>query len=97
MIETKHTPGPWTYEPGDSMECGGIWAPARMVCDFIEDPNEADARLIAAAPDLLEKAQAAMAACERMTEQYGDVACGVDFLTLGNALRAAIAKATTGV
>lgn len=61
MSETKHIPVPWTYEPGDSMECGGIWAPARMVCDFIEDPNEADARLIAAAPDLLDALQSVLA------------------------------------
>lgn len=58
--------------------------------------RHANARLIAAAPELLEKAEAALAACERMTDQYGDVACGVDFRALGNSLRSAIAKATGG-
>ena len=80
MSETKHTPGPWTYEPGDSMECGGILAPARMVCDFIEDPNEADARLIAAAPDLLESLEYAI----RMVPELATVP----------GVKAAIAKAT---
>lgn len=90
MSETKHTPGPWTYEPGDSMECGCIWAPARMVCDFIEDPNEADARLIAAAPDLLEALRA-------VDVLFGHLARdSTQRIWLDNA-RAAIAKATTGV
>lgn len=91
MSETKHTPGPWTYEPGDSMECGGIWAPARMVCDFIEDPNEADARLIAAAPDLLESMMALIADIE-LSPRFG----GENWKSMHGA-RAAIAKATTGV
>ena len=107
MSETKHTPGPWHIhtEPqphGCPIVGNGRGLMLAMLSHSVNYPNQRDeananARLIAAAPDLLEKAQVAMAACERMTEQYGDVAFGVDFVTLGNALRAAIAKATTGV
>ena len=104
MSKPNHTPGPWEHTgQGDIVgkEDNGYGLGYVDVCSVylrtVRGRTNANARLIAAAPDLLEKAQAAMAACERMTEQYGDVACGVDFLTLGNALRDAIAKATTGV
>ena len=58
----KHTPGPWMV---DAM--GNVWASNTKVCDMAERPiqdsayrakelgeHEANARLIAAAPDLLE-------------------------------------------
>lgn len=60
--ETKHTPGPWGY--GQVEE--GIWGiyfnpdgydiedAAVYMRDTEDDRSEADARLIAAAPDLLE-------------------------------------------
>lgn len=49
---SKHTPGPWAFRG-----CGGGWAidfneDQEQVVDFVYE--EADARLIAAAPDLLE-------------------------------------------
>lgn len=104
MSKPNHTPGPWKHTGQGEIvgkEDNGYGIGYVDVCSVylraVRGRTNANIRLIAAAPDLLEKAQAAMAACERMTEQYGDVACGVDFLTLGNALRAAIAKATTGV
>lgn len=45
-MEHKHTPGPWTVNGGDD-----VWIGNRT-CVHIGD--EDDARLIAAAPDLLE-------------------------------------------
>ncbi len=51
MTDRAHTPGPWTREND------GIWAgyesdaPTLVALDF---PYEADARLAAAAPDMLE-------------------------------------------
>ena len=53
---SAHTPGPWQYLPGDEDEetCGLIVGKTAWVCDFVSDPIEANARLIAAAPDLLE-------------------------------------------
>lgn len=59
---TQHTPGPWRYDPVDghiyaTSEASPLPAPAR-VCDphaddIDIDEREANARLIAAAPDLL--------------------------------------------
>ena len=51
-----HTPGPWDYESGED-----IWAEDRLICRMSLSHSErphyratnADARLIAAAPDLL--------------------------------------------
>jgi hypothetical protein len=63
---SKHTPGPWKVEPGGFV--GGPVGKGR-VCQtwnkFEQDfPNaEANARLIAAAPDLLSAAKAKLAAC----------------------------------
>ena len=53
----KHTPGPWKLN-------GGIWAGADHICgwplrsDVGHEAAEANGRLIAAAPDLLEAAKA---------------------------------------
>jgi hypothetical protein len=59
----KHTPGPWTFDKDDL----GIWInspaypqPIAKMGKSTVFPTEANARLIAAAPDLLEAAQAAM-------------------------------------
>ena len=81
---SKHTPGPWTAEPNSahgisfSVEGGG-----RLITRFA---SAADARLIAAAPDLL-------AALRAMTDYmaYAE-ALGEDKAVFKNA-RAAIAKA----
>ena len=52
-MSAKHTPGPWRYEyePG---YCGELIAPDGMtIAVFVDEPRPYDARLIAAAPDLL--------------------------------------------
>lgn len=63
MSETKHTAGPWVVEPGKQ---GGFCISDRAngwaLCARPEWPNRAEmsvanARLIAAAPDLLEAAE----------------------------------------
>ncbi len=54
MSAPKHTPGPWSYdEEADRIEgpTGEKWVICRSV-------NDADARLIAAAPDLAEALEA---------------------------------------
>jgi hypothetical protein len=61
---SKHTPGPWTWQEGDGNEMPKLIAGDKEVCNFGDDttyypskgepPNDADARLIAAAPELLE-------------------------------------------
>ena len=48
-----HTPGPWKYDYEDGY-CGEIIASnGKEVATFTDEPNAPDARLIAAAPDLL--------------------------------------------
>lgn len=88
----KHTPGPWSaelyenacYFEGVSRDGWAVNGP-NMVPDY-ECPlfNEADARLIAAAPELLEALKDALCALE---------CCGKDYPAATKAL-AAIAKAT---
>ncbi len=96
---SKHTPAPWNYrkhinsEYGDVELCsfriegpagsiGSVLQLATVVSDCIED-HEANARLIAAAPDLLEALIDAVCALE---------CCGKDYPAAEKA-RAAIAKA----
>ena len=50
----KHTPGPWEYLPAAGGLCGAITTKTGWICDFIECPSTEDARLMAAAPELLE-------------------------------------------
>lgn len=62
MIEMQHTPGPWTYEYSPYKAQDGREIPAfeihgaEKVCDTNEDrpaaEQEADARLISAAPEM---------------------------------------------
>lgn len=90
MSETKHTPGPWEISPvrthdGNSMVVGGMDRAFGLVAECVVDE---DARLIAAAPEMLDallQAQIYIEADEAVHgRQFGD----------GNAIRAAIAKAT---
>lgn len=95
MNETKHTPGPWESWPhnrarhpvhsyGISAE-GGLPCDVADVIDFDGSPgeSEANARLIAAAPDLL-------AACQVFLNAPHDSARRAAKATMS----AAIAKAT---
>jgi len=76
-------PGPWTVQPiGDETECN-ILGPARELIATVSD-NEA--RLIAAAPELLEAAKTALAVLEYEPEPKSTKTLAI--------LRAAIAKAT---
>jgi hypothetical protein len=69
MSDTKHTPGPWRVYPR------GSCVPHYDVCERIvsdhpsgrslnDGPSDADAALIAAAPDLLDACRAALARIE---------------------------------
>lgn len=73
MSNTKHTPGPWFYEtiPGNTIvpiyssanvriRIGHADLPSGLSEDTYKE-NEANAKLIAAAPELLEAAIAALA------------------------------------
>ena len=73
MSEAKHTPGPWEFGPNHSstglagqlvVRPAGEFPHGEWVADvgsMYDDHREANARLIAAAPDLLEVAQVARA------------------------------------
>jgi len=86
----KHTPGPWvaTHANGNDfiVKAGDIEVVAGCGCygsPYMRGNPDADARLIAAAPDLLEALQGVLRVADRATDEF-------------DAARAAIAKATTG-
>lgn len=86
----KHTPGPWRQGGGyDGII--GILAPedgdgaSKVVCDVFErDEQQANAKLIAAAPDLLEALVALLAAKDLGAHEFNAI----------DLAEAAIAKAT---
>ena len=78
MSAAKHTPGPWFVDGVRFVRQEP--APRHVICRLPTTRNEGDARLIAAAPDLL----AALIRCEACTTNDG----------VGQQARAAIAKAT---
>ena len=86
----KHTPGPWvaTHANGNDfiVKAGDIEVVAGCGCygsPYMRGNPDADARLIAAAPDLLEALQGVLRVADRATDEF-------------DAARAAIAKATGG-
>ncbi len=89
---SKHTSGPWTVDPGHGDYMGAILGASGVpVCTFGycttyypvegDPPTDADARVIASAPDLLEALQGLVLPINNKAH---------------NAARAAIAKATGG-
>jgi hypothetical protein len=93
----KHTPGPWKAQPREGIEgqwevvstCETEWLIAAAAPHIDGDPDEANARLIAAAPELLEALLG--------LRLYVDPMMGGE--EVDNAIRAAnaaIAKATGG-
>ncbi|MDE2107144.1 MAG: hypothetical protein KGL39_58605 [Patescibacteria group bacterium] len=70
MSNDAHSPGPWTYDgPPDNII---VWCGPDHRVAFImtsDGPAEANARLIAAAPDLL----ASLKRAHEMLEQLGDL------------------------
>jgi hypothetical protein len=53
MLMSEFTPGPWRYWWEEGYVGEIISASGKLVAGFDTEPNEADARLIAAAPELL--------------------------------------------
>jgi hypothetical protein len=109
MSDQKHTPGPWDVndELGSEIWVTGPDRTAPVICDIVpRDPDEylaedeANAALIAAAPELLAVARMVTAASMGETRpsrgesfigwQRGD---GADADTIRKAARAAISKA----
>lgn len=97
-METKHTPGPWAKYGGVIRSVVGN---ERKVADVrvLDDEGQANAKLIAAAPDLLAAAQQTVDAWAKFIDSFnyvpgiGDKAEDMEFREILK-LRAAIAKAT---
>lgn len=57
-MESKHTPGPWVYHPGDVINAPCIKAGKSGICLLQQNAHpeirDANAHLIASAPELLE-------------------------------------------
>lgn len=85
-MEAKHTPGPWEVN-GDNIFVGNGWGIARVHIDLPKH-KDANARLIAASPDLLELLEELLAMCERQRD-FNDDGDGMMF----DRARATIAKA----
>ena len=96
----KHTPGPWERwddgikSIGDSIDICRVYAvPADDSTQYGSGESDANARLIAAAPDLLESCVELEKAYRELLEAYGE-AFGWGYLPADTAAEA-IAKATT--
>jgi hypothetical protein len=98
-MSTKHTPGPWMYEPKGR---GHVWSDCRddgsgAVIAVMPETNhgtkEADARLIAAAPELLSALYALLDDVSDLTDEAREAFSGINDRSVTLA-RAAIAKAT---
>lgn len=91
---SHHTPGPWVYDKNQETFTGADGSSVMTLGDCWPqggDPNDWDAKLIVAAPDLLD-------ALERITtvyaeEMYSERSCEEKDLREVMAARAAIAKA----
>lgn len=99
----KHTPGPWKAQNG--MHAAIVWGKGEYALDFmvarcsraksdiIDETHNANAHLIAAAPELLVACDAAMHALR--SYQYGNGSSDLAEAT-ANALEEAISKANGG-
>ena len=67
---SKHTPGPWKFI--DVVGCCAIEAPSRQLLKYMSPTatNVANARLMAAAPCLLEALQAVVSVADRSTVEF---------------------------
>ena len=94
-----HTPGPWDYTLADETSSGGVYGNEKCVCDII--PKElqvaydceeveianANARLIAAAPEMYEMLREVLVEYEAEAK-----AEGWDLPTTGEMIREVLAK-----
>ena len=102
--KAKHTPGPWAIAfggmEGDDFAVIGSKFADRAICNLeLRDYVPANARLIAAAPELLESLRAILSVVDFAIEKndgdiYGSVYHDVDHQAVISNARAAIAKAT---
>jgi hypothetical protein len=89
MGEQQHTPGPWTICAGDPYRVG--FNARYREADQLRN-HQTNARLIAAAPDILD----ALRECEEFFDQRADVDDGIpnDAMNMLVIVRTALSKAT---
>jgi hypothetical protein len=85
---SKHTPGPW-----DIIDQYIIAGDESVICQWESYSDEADARLIAAAPDLLAALHEISRCCDERASFDGDPAMKRWCKATSEVARAAIAKA----
>ena len=102
-MKTNHTPGPWTYSDGNLHVHGGPFSLPLAEVKFpssgawdgqLAEQVEANARLIAAAPDLLAACVETLKQMQAAVDLYGDKTPATAGMVHAACLsRAAIAKA----
>jgi hypothetical protein len=100
----KHTPGPWTVsyetdisgiENDPANDCVGLVDVAHVYMRTVPGRHEANARLIAAAPELLEALKDLLETFESEIHcEYDGTSMLYEKLSYADGARAAIAKAT---
>lgn len=97
MSVSKHTPGPWVSHDADVYDGAGCQATHVANCnpdgDMFQSTADANARLIAAAPDLLEALTEAVELILRLTSARWSEWEGSEEETVGD-FRRTIAQAT---
>lgn len=92
-MNVQHTPGPWKAQPGENFVTDGRDI---VICEMhrhhTDEQVKANARLIAAAPDLLVSLQALFA----LPEYDGTKVTSLHRISVKEKVRAAISKATVG-
>jgi len=83
MKEFRGTPGPWSVARAGWTDEGNVW----YALEGVKEACGPDARLIAAAPDLLEALQEAMKIIEEI-----EIIAGLDEQSMTDAYREAKAK-----
>jgi hypothetical protein len=79
-VSAKHTPGPWTYDAGFIVGADDETIVADL--EFVEGANEANAKLIIAAPEMFSALRWVKSVVRHKSscpkaEQRGDCACGL--------------------
>jgi len=104
MSRATHTPGPWAVErpygepgmyvaaPSSALVCKLYPVDGRYVADQLESV-EANARLIAAAPELLAALRGLFEHCAMVHKQWGEGSNAREAEAAEDAARAALAKA----
>lgn len=101
-MSSKHTPGPWAYQEDSDVYTHIVRGPGnRFICQLAQTTSaeiEANARLIAAAPELLDALIEAVA-CGMVpisSAKDGGASTHSRQVRCADMIRAAIAKATGG-